>query len=70
MQTLHIRAEEAVIEAVLKTIESYMKAGKEIEIIDDQVYLSEKKMIDVAKRQIATGEIYSHEEVWDNLLDK
>jgi hypothetical protein len=70
MQTLHISADEYVIEQLLKSIETFSKEGRQVELLDDKTFILEKYMIDHAKDQLAKGEGIDAQKVWSELLDE
>lgn len=70
MQTLHLRASGYAIEQLMDSINRLAKEGNEIEILDDFIFEKEKKMVSIALDQIEKGEVYSHEEVWQELLSE
>ncbi|WP_027847754.1 hypothetical protein [Marinospirillum minutulum] len=68
MQTLLLRANEQVIQKLMSSINKLAKEGNDIEILDNLVYEKEKKLVAIALEQVEKGEVFSHEEVWKELL--
>ncbi|CAA6821302.1 MAG: Unknown protein [uncultured Sulfurovum sp.] len=68
MQTLHLRAENGVLEKVLEMLNQFSLKGEKIEIIDNLVYENERGMILKALSQEKKGETIEHDILWDELL--
>lgn len=69
MQTLHLRADKQVIDQIMFSINELAKQGNEIEILDNFAFQKEKELVLTALDQIKNGELYSHKEVWEELLN-
>ncbi len=65
--TLHLNASESVSQKILSFLESLTKQGESVEIIDDSIYKYEKAGILKGLEQIENGNIYSSEEVIEEL---
>lgn len=68
METLHIRTEEKCIEVLIDLVNKISKEGNQIEILDNTLYDKEQKMIFQSLLDEKNGNIYNHEELWDELL--
>ena len=68
MQTLHLRAENDVLEKVIAIVNQFSLKGDQIEILDNHLYTKEKEMILKGLTQEQKGETTSHDIVWDELL--
>ena len=68
MQTIHLRADEQVMEKIIALIDQFAREGKEIEILDNTLHDEERRMIQKALAQEANGEIQEHEKLWQTLL--
>lgn len=68
MKTLHLRASEQVMQQLISSVNKLSEAGNDIEILDNFTYLQEQKLISTSLEQIKNGEVYSHEEIWQELL--
>ncbi len=65
--TLHLNMSENVSQKVLAFLESLTKKGEHVEIVDDSLYQYEKKGILKGLQQLETDEIYSSDELLDEL---
>jgi hypothetical protein len=65
--TLHLNASESVSQKILSFLESLSKQGESVEIIDDSVYKFEKNGILNALEQVENNEIYSSNELLEEL---
>ena len=65
--TLHLNASESVSQKILSFLESLTKQGESVEIIDDSIYKYEKAGILRGLEQIENGNIYSSEEILEEL---
>ena len=65
--TLHLNASESVSLKILSFLESLTKQGESFEIIDDSLYKYEKAGIVKGLEQIENGNIYSSEEILEEL---
>lgn len=52
----------------MESINRLAKDGNEIEILDNHLFEKESKMISTVLEQIGKGEVYSPEEIWQELL--
>lgn len=68
MQTLHLRAENDVLEKVLEMLNQFSLKGEKVEIIDNLVYENERSMILKALSQEKNAETIEHDMLWDELL--
>jgi hypothetical protein len=68
MQTLHLRAENDVLEKVIAIVNQFSLKGDKIEILDNHLYAKEKQMILKGLTQENKSETISHETLWDELL--
>ncbi len=68
MQTIHLRADEQVMEKIIALIDQFAREGKEIEILDNTLHDEEHRMIQKALAQEAGGETQEHEKLWHELL--
>lgn len=69
MQTLHVKTNAQIMTRILNFINSLVRDGAEIEIIDDKVYNYEKRMIDQALKDVQAGRTYSFDEVGKKLIN-
>lgn len=53
---------------LMESINRLAKDGNEIEILDNHLFEKESKMISTVLEQIGKGEVYSPEEIWQELL--
>ena len=65
--TLHLQASESVSQKILSFLESLTKQGESVEIIDDSIYKYEKVGTLKGLEQIENGNIYSSEELLEEL---
>jgi len=65
--TLHLNASESVSLKILSFLESLTKQGESVEIIDDSLYKYEKAGIVKGLEQIENGNIYSSDEILEEL---
>jgi len=65
--TLHLNASESVSQKILSFLESLTKQGESVEIIDDFIYKYEKAGVLKGLEQIENGNIYSSEEILEEL---
>jgi len=65
--TLHLQASESVSQKILSFLESLTKQGESVEIIDDSIYKYEKVATLKGLEQIENGNIYSSEELLEEL---
>ena len=65
--TLHLNASESVSHKILSFLESLTKQGESVEIIDDTLYKYEKAGILKGLEQIENGNIYSSDELLEEL---
>ena len=68
MQTLHLRAENNVIDKIMEIVNQFSQKGENIEVLDSFLFNSEKKMIHKSLSQEKKGETIEHDELWDELL--
>ena len=68
MQTLHLRAENEVLEKIIAMVNQFSLKGDKIEILDNLSFNMEKKMIVKGLTQEKNGEIISHDDLWNDLL--
>ena len=68
MQTLHLRAENNVIDKIMEIVNQFSQKGENIEVLDSFLFNSEKKMIHKSLLQEKKGETIEHDELWDELL--
>jgi len=65
--TLHLNASESVSQKILSFLESLTKQGESVEIIDDSIYKYEKAGILKGLEQVENGNIYSSEDILEEL---
>ncbi|QOY54238.1 hypothetical protein HUE87_10195 [Candidatus Sulfurimonas marisnigri] len=65
--TLHLNASDSVSQKILSFLESLTKQGESVEIIDDSIYKFEKQGISQGLKQVENGEIYSTDELLEEL---
>jgi hypothetical protein len=68
MQTLHLRAENEVLEKIIAMVNQFSLKGDKIEILDNLSFNVEKKMILKGLTQEKNGETISHDDLWNDLL--
>ena len=61
--TLHLNASDSVSQKILSFLESLIKQGESVEIIDDSIYKFEKAGILKGLEQVENGNIYSSDEL-------
>ena len=69
MQTLHLRAENEVLEKIIAIVNQFSLKGEKIEILDNLSFNMEKKMILKGLSQEKNGETISHDDLWNDLLN-
>ena len=69
MQTLHLRAENEVLEKIIAMVNQFSLKGEKIEILDNLSFNMEKKMILKGLSQEKNGETISHDDLWNDLLN-
>mgnify|MGYP006427259005 CR=1 FL=1 len=65
--TLHVNMSESVSQKVLAFLESLTMQGDKVEIIDDTLYQFEKKGILKGLSQVENNEIFSSDELLNEL---
>lgn len=65
--TMHLNVSKSVSQKVLAFLESLSEKGEKIEIIDDSLYQFEKKGILRGLQQVAKGEVFSSNQLLDEL---
>jgi hypothetical protein len=65
--TLHVNMSESVSQKVLAFLESLAMQGDKVEIIDDTLYQFEKKGILKGLSQVENNEIFSSDELLNEL---
>lgn len=70
MQTIHLKAENNVIEDILKHINKLNRLGKNVELLDNETFELENNYINQALKEEKEGKTSSHDEVWNELLAK
>ena len=65
--TLHLNVNETVSQKVLAFLESLAQQGEKVEIIDDTLYQFEKKGILKGLDQIKNCDVYSSQQLLDEL---
>ena len=65
--TLHLNVSESVSQKILSFLEALTKQGESVEIIDDSIYKFEKAGILKALEQVENGNIYSSDELIEEL---
>jgi hypothetical protein len=68
MQTLHLRAENEVLEKIIAMVNQFSLKGDKIEILDNLSFNIEKKMILKGLTQEKNGETIAHDDLWNDLL--
>ncbi len=68
MQTLHLRAEDEVLEKIIAMVNQFSLKGEKIEILDNLSFNMEKQMIVKGLTQEQNGNVISHDDLWDDLL--
>jgi hypothetical protein len=68
MEALHLRAQPDTINLIMNVLNKASQSGQEVEILDNTVYDKEQKMIFQALLDEKNGEIFEHDEIWNELL--
>jgi len=68
MEALHLRAQPDTINLIMNVLNKASQNGQEFEILDNTVYDKEQKMIFQALLDEKNGEIFEHDEIWNELL--
>ena len=68
MQTLHLRADSDIIDKILEMINQFSLRGDKIEILDNLLFNTEKRMILKSLVQEEKKETVEHDKLWDELL--
>lgn len=68
MKTLHLQAENQVIDIIMQVINDIAKQGKNIEILDNDIYNFENNMINIALQDEKSNNTIEHQKLWNNLL--
>jgi hypothetical protein len=70
MQTLHIYGDDTDVQSVLRYINELSTKGSQIEILDNNVYDYEHKMLSMALSQLDKGETFTTEEIFKAIRDE
>ena len=68
MEALHLRAQPDTINLIMNVLNKASQSGQEVEILDNTVYDKEQKMIFQALLDEKNGEIFEHDEIWNELF--
>ncbi len=68
MQTLHLRAENDVIDKIMEMLNQFSEKGESVEVLDSFLFNTEKKMIHKSLSQEEKGETVEHDKLWNELL--
>jgi len=69
MQTLHLRAEESVIQKIMGLISQFSKNGADVELLDNVMFTAEQRMIEKALNEEKNGSLHKHEDIWKELIE-
>lgn len=69
MQTLHLRAEESVIQKIMALVSQFSKNGEQVELLDNVMFNIEQQMIQKALTEEKQGLLHKHEETWKEILE-
>ncbi|MDP3587822.1 MAG: hypothetical protein Q8R58_07215 [Sulfuricurvum sp.] len=69
MQTLHLRAEESVIQKIMGLISQFSKNGAEVELLDNVMFDVEHGMIQKALNEEKQGMLHKHEDIWKDIIE-
>ncbi|MCP5050693.1 MAG: hypothetical protein GY940_26255 [bacterium] len=69
MQTLVVKTNDLVMAKILGFIDTLSMEGAEIEVLDDQRYAYEKRLIDQSLAEINEGKTFSFDDVEKELLN-
>jgi hypothetical protein len=69
VKTLHLRADDGVINKIIDMVNQFSHEGREIEILDNITFDTEKKMILKGLLEEKENKVESHENVWNDLLN-
>lgn len=69
METLHLRADSATLEAIMGVVNQFAQTGQQIEVLDNVSYNQEQAMIFQGLAEVKKGEITAHDDVWHDLLE-
>ncbi|QSZ43203.1 hypothetical protein GJV85_13595 (plasmid) [Sulfurimonas aquatica] len=65
--TIHLNASESVSQKILSFLESLTKQGETVEIVDESIYKYEKAGVLKGLKQIEDGDVYSSEQILEEL---
>jgi len=68
MQTLHLRAEDTVIDKIMDIVNEFSMKGEKVEFLDSVVLDTEKPMIIKSLQEEKQGETIEHNILWDEIL--
>ncbi len=68
MQTLHLRAEDTVIDKIMDIVNEFSMKGEKVEFLDSVVFDTEKSMIIKSLQEEKQGETIEHNTMWDEIL--
>jgi hypothetical protein len=69
MQTLHLRADDSVIDKILDIVNQFTLKGDKIELLDSVAFDIEKGMILKSLDEEKQGDTIEHDKLWDELLN-
>ncbi|HEY9018517.1 hypothetical protein [Thiomicrospira sp.] len=70
METLHVRADATTLEAIIGVINQFAQTGQPIEVLDNVAYNQEQAMIFQGLAEMKKGEVVTHDDLWNDLLEK
>jgi len=68
MQTLHIRAQESVIDKIMEIVNEFSMKGEKVELLDNFSFDVEKKMIVKSLQEEKANDTIEHDKLWEELL--
>ncbi|KIM12912.1 MAG: hypothetical protein KU38_03065 [Sulfurovum sp. FS08-3] len=69
MQTLHLQAEDTVIDKIMDMINQFALKGKKVELLDSVTLDVESQMIVKSLQEEKQGKTIEHDTLWDELLN-
>jgi len=68
MQTLHLQAEDTVIDKIMDMINQFALKGEKVELLDSVAFDIESQMIAKSLQEEKQGKTIEHDTLWDELL--
>ena len=68
MEALHLRAKPETISQIIKIVNQVSKGDHTVEILDNTTFVQEQQMVFKALIEEKNEEVFSHKELWNELL--